>query len=201
VAASKKKKEHRMKYTVPAVIFSGGKSSRMGEDKSLLPFAGYGSLAQYQYERLLKLFETVYLSAKEEKFSFAAPVILDKDTGSSPLVGLVSAFETLPAEALFILSVDAPFVDETVIARLVTATAEADAVIAHTPQGTQPLCGLYRRSILPLAKAHLDQGMHRMNHLLRQARTTYVSFEEEAPFLNLNHPSEYEEALQRLTSP
>jgi molybdopterin-guanine dinucleotide biosynthesis protein A len=201
VAASKKKKEHRMKYTVPAVIFSGGKSSRMGEDKSLLPFAGYGSLAQYQYERLLKLFETVYLSTKEEKFSFAAPVILDKDTGSSPLVGLVSAFETLPAEALFILSVDAPFVDETVIARLVTPAAEADAVIAHTPQGTQPLCGLYKRSILPLAKSHLDQGMHRMNHLLRQARTTYVPFEEEAPFLNLNHPSEYEEALQRLTSP
>ncbi len=29
---------------IPLVIFAGGKSSRMGKDKALLPFGGYSTL-------------------------------------------------------------------------------------------------------------------------------------------------------------
>jgi len=35
-----------------AIIFAGGKSSRMGRDKALLPFGGYDTLTEYQYRRL-----------------------------------------------------------------------------------------------------------------------------------------------------
>ena len=31
--------------------------------------------------------------------------------------------------------------------------------------------------------------------LLKSSNTTYVEFDDEKPFLNLNHPHEYEEAL------
>ncbi|MDP1784432.1 MAG: NTP transferase domain-containing protein, partial [Sulfuricurvum sp.] len=43
-----------MLFDLPCILFAGGKSSRMGSDKSLLPFGGYPTLAQYQYERLSK---------------------------------------------------------------------------------------------------------------------------------------------------
>ena len=59
-----------MKRSVSAVIFAGGKSSRMGEDKSLLPFGTYTTLAEYQHAKLSKLFYKVYLSAKKNKFIF-----------------------------------------------------------------------------------------------------------------------------------
>jgi len=188
-----------MKYKIPAVIFAGGKSSRMGRDKALLPFADYSSLAQYQYERLQGLFEKVYISAKEDKFDFRAELIYDRYDVSSPLAGILSIFETLDADEIFILSVDAPFVDENVIGKLLEANKEGpDAVIARSPDGLQPLCGIYKRSLLPLAKKHLQENRHRLTQLLKEAKSTFVVFEEDNPFTNLNHPHEYEKALKQL---
>ena len=189
-----------MKHDMPAVVFAGGKSSRMGQDKALLPFGGYASLAQYQYERLKEIFESVYLSAKEEKFGFNAPLIADRYEVSSPLAGILSVFETLDADEVFILSVDAPFVNEKVIGKLLEENrADADAVIAQSPDGLQPLCGIYKRSLLPLARQHLEMNSHRLTHLLKETNSRFVRFDEDAPFANLNHPHEYEKALETLT--
>jgi len=183
-----------------AIIFAGGKSSRMGRDKALLPFGEYSTLCEYQYQRLAKIFETVHISTKEAKFDFDAPLIYDLYPQSSPLVGLISIFETIESDECFILSVDAPFVDEQVIKRLYKQSEEslADAIIAQSPGGNQPLCGIYRRSILPYAKEFIAQENHKLNALLRRADTTFVLFEDEAPFDNLNHPHEYEKALSNL---
>ncbi len=190
-----------MKQTIPAVIFAGGKSSRMGTDKATLPFGNYGSLAEYQYRRLKKIFRNVYIGSKTEKFDFDAPLILDRYAASSPMSGLVSAFETLEgAEAIFVLSVDAPFIDKTVITALLDAERHADAVIARCCQKVQPLCGLYRRSCLPYAKSALEADKHKMGMLLDAFDTYYVDFEEREAFLNLNHPEEYEAALKLIGS-
>lgn len=44
-----------MLLDIPCVIFAGGKSSRMGEDKALLPFGNFKTLTQYQLTRLQKV--------------------------------------------------------------------------------------------------------------------------------------------------
>ncbi|EAI3380799.1 molybdenum cofactor guanylyltransferase, partial [Campylobacter coli] len=49
------------------VILCGGKSSRMGEDKSKLIFKNQ-TLTQFQVEKFSKIFKNVYVSAKEDKF-------------------------------------------------------------------------------------------------------------------------------------
>ena len=186
-----------MIHAIPAVIFAGGKSSRMGRDKATLPFGGCDTLAQFQYRRLKKIFSEVYIGTKTKKFDFDAPLILDRYAASSPMAGLVSAFETLgKADALFVLSVDAPFVDERIISTLLNANDAADAVIARCCQKAQPLCGLYRRSTLPRAKATLEADKHKMGILLEELDTHYVDFEEREAFLNLNRPEEYEAALK-----
>jgi len=183
-----------------AVLLAGGKSSRMGRDKALLPFGGFDSLAEYQYRRLLAWFEQVYLASKSDKFDFSAQVIEDRYPTASPLVALVSIFETLPIEELFVLSVDAPFVDEAVIARLYAeADTHADVVVATSPLGIEPLCGIYRRTILPQAKQLLAEDNHRLRPLLNQLQTQRVYFEEGDAFVNLNHPHEYH-AAYRLSS-
>jgi molybdopterin-guanine dinucleotide biosynthesis protein A len=187
-----------MKYHMPAVIFAGGKSSRMGEDKALLPFGSFGTLAQYQYEKLKRYFEKVYISTKENKFDFKAELIHDRYEVHSPLAGIVSIFETLKEDEIFILSVDAPFVEKKVIGVLMKEEREGyDAVIAQTQSGLQPLCGIYKRSLIPLAEQELKENRHRLTHLLQHSKSKFVLFEEEDPFANLNHPHEYREALER----
>ena len=186
-------------YKIPAIIFAGGKSSRMGEDKSQLPFGGYSSLSEYQYRRLGKFFEEVYLSSKSDKFSFECRLITDNYPVHSPLAALVSVFEKQDAPEVFVLSVDAPFVDERVIEKLIEENREAyDIIVAETPRGTEPLCGIYKRSILPEALRMLRSDTHRLTALLEKVKTKYVKFSESEPFLNLNRPEEYQEALRRL---
>ncbi|NOR55742.1 MAG: molybdenum cofactor guanylyltransferase MobA [Sulfurovum sp.] len=188
-----------MKLYKNAVIFAGGKSSRMGKDKALLPFGAYKSLSHFQFDKLQKLFTHVYLSAKNDKFDFEAPVIKDKYSEDSPLVGLLSIFESLEVEEVFILSVDAPFVDASVIAKLMAERTEPyDAIVAKSPSGLQPLCGAYNRSILPLVREQYEKGDHKLMNLLSLVHTITVDFEDDTPFTNLNHPEEYEEACLTL---
>jgi len=186
------------KHTMTAIIFAGGKSSRMGKDKALLPFAGYNTLSEFQYNKLTSLCDKVYISSKENKFDFDATVITDRYEENSPLVGIISIFEALEVDEVFILSVDAPFVNKEVIEKLLNHEEEFDAIIAKSTSGAQPLCGVYRRSILPLAQKHLSEGNHRLNDLLGEAHTQFVMFEDDTPFINLNHPHEYEQAMKSL---
>ena len=183
-----------MKYNIPLIIFAGGKSSRMGQDKALLPFGGYNTLSEFQQVRLSKLFKKVYISAKENKFDFDVNIIEDNYNDNSPLVGIISIFETLKVDKVFILSVDAPFVNKKVIDKLINSNNRFDAVVAKSKSGVQPLCGIYKRSILPIAQEHLKSKNHRLHSLLKKVETQFVPFEDDALFLNLNHPHEYEKA-------
>lgn len=185
--------------TYSVVIFAGGKSSRMGKDKSLLPFGDYTTLSEYQQERLKPWFKKVYIAAKENKFDFNCTCIEDKDDISSPLIGLRSILESIEEEEIFVLSVDAPFVDQNVIEQILNDNNPSfDAIIAKSGSGVQPLCGLYKKSMLPFIYRQLEEDNHKLQALLELANTHYVSFDNDQPFTNLNHPHEYEKALNSL---
>ena len=186
-----------MTQNYSAVIIAGGKSSRMGKDKALLPFGAFPTLSQFQFERLKPWFKNVYLSAKENKFDFSCTCIPDKTEVRSPLIALLSILETVEEEEVFILSVDAPFVGKDTIEKILSSDdGSYDAVIAKSPSGVQPLCGLYKKSMLPFIYRQLEKNNHKLHALLSEAKTHYVVFEDDQPFTNLNHPFEYEKALK-----
>lgn len=190
-------------FSLPCILFAGGKSSRMGKDKSLLPFGEYSTLAEFQYNRLKSLFHTVYISTKSsDKFEFDAPFILDpKEVDYAPTAGFVSAFHAIDNERIMVLSVDTPFVSEAIFQRLLKAdTPSHDAIIAHTPSGTHPLCGIYHRSLLHDFERMLREGDHRLGKLLSSVNTLFVEFDDDELFMNLNHPDEYEVAVSRYNS-
>lgn len=191
-------------FSLACIIFAGGKSSRMGEDKSLLPFGKFTSLTEFQYQRLTPLFARVAISTKTaDKFDFNADFILDpQEVEYAPTAGFVSAFREIMDERIMVLSVDTPFVDEPIFQALIDAdNGQLDAVIAKTSEGSHPLCGIYHRSLLGEFERMLAEGDHRLGKLLANSKTLYVDFADEAPFANLNHPHEYQEALSRFCAP
>ena len=184
----------------PCVIFCGGKSSRMGEDKSLLPFAGFDTLTQYQLSRLSKIFKRVYISCKDSgKFDFKASFIEDIKTTDNifaPTTGFVAIFKELKDDSFFALSVDAPFVGENEIRQIFEVDKQdSDACIAKTEFGIQPMCGIYHRSLESKFTQMLQNNNHKLGFLLKSSNTSYIKFNDEKPFINLNHPHEYQEAL------
>ena len=61
------------------VILAGGKSSRMGRDKTLLPFGGFATLTHYGAHKFGRIFERVFVSSKFDKFDPPLPLIKDAD--------------------------------------------------------------------------------------------------------------------------
>ncbi|NPA51084.1 MAG: NTP transferase domain-containing protein, partial [Epsilonproteobacteria bacterium] len=90
----------------------------MKRDKALLPFRGYKSLASYQYKRLKPLFNNLYISAKDNKFDFNAPILYDKTNIYSPLAAIYSILTQLK-EDIFIIAVDMPLISIASIKELI----------------------------------------------------------------------------------
>ena len=185
-------------FDLPCVIFSGGKSSRMGQDKALLPFGEHNTLAEYQYSRLSKIFTTVSISTKEDKFHFKAPLILDiTHKVYAPTPAFIASFQHLK-EDIFVISVDTPFIDAHIIEKIYSYKERGfDAVVAKTKEGIHPLCGIYSYRLLSKFQDMLKEDSHRLGYLLKNINTKFVYFDESDAFENLNHPHEYTKALQR----
>ncbi|NPA59074.1 MAG: molybdenum cofactor guanylyltransferase MobA [Epsilonproteobacteria bacterium] len=186
---------------IPCVIFAGGKSSRMGEDKALLPFAKEKTLTQYQLHNFNKIFKNVYISCKDKhKFDFDANFIEDIKSETSvyaPTSGFVAIFKKLQEDRFFAISVDAPFITKKEIYKILQADKDdVDAVVAQTEFAIQPMCGIYHRSLEPKFIDMYQKNNHKLGFLLKSSKTIFLKFDDEKPFLNLNHPAQYKEALK-----
>jgi len=187
-------------HPIPCIIFAGGKSSRMGEDKALLPFGTFDTLAQYQLHHLQNYFKDVYISSKtKSKFDFEANFIEDIPSEVyAPTPAFIASLEHTQGD-IFVVSVDTPFIDAIVIEKLFAHKNKGfDAIVATTDKGTHPMCGIYSYKLLQTFKKMLLEDNHRLGYLLKTINTKYVHFDNEALFKNLNHPHEYKEAVASL---
>ena len=177
------------------VILCGGKSSRMGEDKSKLIFKNQ-TLTQFQVEKFSKIFKNVYVSAKEDKFGAKFKLIKDCPEFEiySPMLALYSILSNFKNEFVFVLSVDSPKVGENELLKMLPFLEQNyKIIIAKTPLHTHPLCGFYHSSLAQTCKNFLEKNEQQIALLFSKAKTHFVDFEDESPFLNLNFYQEYEQ--------
>jgi molybdopterin-guanine dinucleotide biosynthesis protein A len=183
---------------IPCVILAGGKSSRMGEDKSLLPFGGFDTLCEYQYDKFSKIFSQVFISAKTNKFNFIKPknLILDDNLEvSSPMIALKSILEYINSDKVFIVTVDTPLIKIETIKNLINNHQEYEITIAQDNQKVHNLCGVFSKKLLPQINQYIMDDLHKINFLLENSDTKNIYFEDGDQFINLNTRDEYRKAL------
>ncbi len=181
---------------LPLVIVAGGRSSRMGSDKALLPFGSSKTLTQFQLDKHKDNFKSLHVSCKtKEKFDFDADFIEDtvEFNQFSPLIALYSILKEFHAPVC-ILSVDTPFVTLEVYEKLFTCKDSFDVVIARSPYGSHQLCAIYSPKILPVLKKQIQNDNHKIKNMLKLVKTKYVDFESDEIFTNLNRLEDYEKA-------
>lgn len=183
-----------MKSDIPVVILAGGKSSRMKNgDKALLAFGGYDTLSEFQYARLSACFDRVYISTKLDKFNFKANFIKDKSEVFAPTIALLSIFEELNEDRVFLISVDTPFIMVETIKEIMAY--EGEIVVAKSPNGIEPLCGIYSKSLIPKIKEMIKSDNHKLNYLIKNSDSSFIEFKNENEFLNVNRVEDYNKAL------
>jgi len=193
-----------MRQKICAVILAGGKSSRMGKDKSLLEFSNYSTMSEFQYKKLNKLFNKVYISSKIDKFDFLKNkelLILDKTDTFSPMVALDSIFNNISEEKVFIITVDNPLVTIEVIYKLIeiSQSSNNEIVIAKDTKGNRhSLCGVFNSSIHKQVKNCLAQDIHKINYLINNCDHKEVLFDNYKQFININTQEDYIKAKEQL---
>ena len=187
-----------------AVVLTGGKSSRMGRPKALLPFDGE-PLIVHIVRHLKRVFaETVVVAAPEQELPLL-PVALVRDQVAyqGPVSGIYRGLKAATKEVCFVTSCDAPFLDLALISHLLSEISDCDVVVPFWQERFQPLHAVYRRSVAPLLHEQLERGELRPIFLYDKVRTRKVHEDEirtldpeGMSFLNMNSPADYDSALQ-----
>ncbi len=195
--------------TCALIILCGGLSTRMGSNKTFLPF-GSGPLLKYQVDRFRPYFETIYLSvpAREEApFPYeevaGCTAIPDVYRRIGPMGGLYSCMQSVPEEILFFAPVDAPFTDPALARDLCEHLARDDSKYACTvcnPEGSiQPLFAAYSKRCLPVLETMIREESYKLRPLLTPEATLVLDrFLPPEQFFNMNDPQSYYYALQKL---
>jgi molybdopterin-guanine dinucleotide biosynthesis protein A len=185
-------------FEIPCVILSGGKSSRMGEDKSLLPFSSSNTLIQYQYERLKPYFKEIYISSKNNKFDFIdeKSLILDENKDIySPILALDTIFKKFENKKVFIITVDSPFVSIEAIKKLIDESIETDICVAKTEK-IHNLCGVFSSNIRKTINEMISEDIHKIFYLIRNNNHKIIEFSNDNEFININNKNEYELSIK-----
>lgn len=184
------------KIAIPCVILAGGKSSRLGKDKTQIPLGGY-SLSEWAFRRLSQMCENVYISTKvRDKFTFEAPFLIEKDPVYAPIVGMINAFNELDCEALLFVSVDTPFVSERTLRHLTASSAPI--AYATSTDKAHYLLSKWHHSLFDSLLWAYKSKIYALHRIIESHSSEAISASDEECF-NINTMSDYEKALQLFT--
>ena len=193
--------------TAAGIVLCGGKSTRMGSPKAMLPFG-----PETMLQRIVRLLGSVVtpivvVSARDQALPMLpgyARIARDEREGRGPLEGLRAGLKALPAtvEAAYVTSCDVPLIVPGFVSLMVELLGDHDIAVMEVDGFPQPLSAVYRRALLPHVEALLASDRLRPAFLFDAVRTRRVSPAEVAaadPNLltlrNLNTPDDYRDAL------
>jgi molybdenum cofactor guanylyltransferase len=193
---------------VTGVLLSGGKSSRMGVNKSFLKFGD-----ELVIEKILNLMKSLFKknilitnSPREYEF-LGIPVFTDIFRGIGPLGGIHSGIMNSGTERIFVMSCDIPLMTKEMISYIIEYKPDADVKICEAAGYTQPLVGLYNKNILDDLNKYLNDWEEiktdgcRIKNFLTLCSHEIINpepeeFYRDEIFFNMNKPEDYEYLLK-----
>lgn len=192
-----------------AVILAGGRSSRMGENKLLLPL-GDKPLIGHLINTLNNLFvESILVTDHPHAYQgFAVRTTADliccpeKNSLAGIHAGLVAASQ----DYCLVVAGDMPFICPDVLKYLANRCDGYDVTIIQEGVHFQPLCAIYHKNCIPYMEKLLRRNHYKILDFFPDVRVTYVDSAEllfldpnGMSFFNVNTPVEYQKAIDFYT--
>lgn len=175
------------------LILVGGRSSRMGTDKSQINYHGVPQ-AQFLYDLLSKYCQKVFFSCREEQSAHFQPFIIDKYSEVGPISGLLSAFAENPTASWLLVACDMPSMNDETIQKLLQNrnTEKLATTFLNTENlSPEPLFTIYENSAREKLIQFFEDGNQSLKHFLQSIDIQLIK-EEKSILLNINTPTEFE---------
>jgi molybdenum cofactor guanylyltransferase len=190
------------------IVLCGGKSTRMGTPKAILPF-GPETMLQRVVRLLGAVVEPIVVVAARQQALPELPgdVIVARDEleERGPLEGLRAGLKALPnsVDSAYVTSCDVPLLVPGFVTRMIELLGDHDIAVMEIDGFPHPLSAVYRRATLPQIEALLERDKLRPVFLFDAVRTRRVRPQEMTsvdPQLrtlrNLNTRDDYRSALK-----
>ncbi|MCE5310330.1 MAG: molybdenum cofactor guanylyltransferase [Acidobacteriales bacterium] len=174
-------------------VLVGGSSSRMGQDKSLLPFRGETLLDHIARQVLTATGSVTLVGAPERYTGLGYRAIPDHIPGCGPLGGVHAALSETRAEWNLIVACDMPQLDGAFLNTLLSQAEQENCeclVPVSAPGKTEPLCAAWHRTALAEVETALRNGVRCMRDALKLLKTKHWPADP-AWFANANTPQEW----------
>jgi molybdopterin-guanine dinucleotide biosynthesis protein A len=192
--------------SLSAIVLAGGKSSRMGRDKALIPLQGVPLLRQGCEVALNCAGQVYVVTPWPERYQDILPnacrviqeVPLPGETQShGPLVGFAQGLTHVRTDWILLLACDLPQLQVEVLQswamKLENVPQEAIALLSRQPKGWEPLCGFYRRQCLPRLTQFINDGGRSFQGWLSQSLVEELQVRDDQIFFNCNTPTDLEQ--------
>lgn len=179
------------------IVLAGGKSSRLGHDKTRIVFSGV-SLLSRSVDLLKRHCDMVHVVGRlPEDHGLNVPSFLDAVPGCGPAGGVATALRRLGRSCL-VLSCDLPLMDDQTLRRLKAGWREKpDTALMTTFQQEdtgyiEALVSVYEPGALPLLERAFEQRLYQLNRILTGPMRHHIPYprSEATPFFNVNHPAD-----------
>lgn len=179
-----------------AFVLAGGRSSRMGADKTLLEFRGR-TLLERTLELARELAGSVCIVGSREKYGAFGDVIEDVYPAQGPLAGIHAALRASATDQNLVLAVDMPLLRADFLRHLAREATRSGGIVTvpRTQDGRlHPLCAIYLRGFAETAESALREKRNKIDALFSLVAVEYVSPSgagfDEGIFANVNTPEE-----------
>ncbi|MBP6625676.1 MAG: molybdenum cofactor guanylyltransferase [Chitinophagaceae bacterium] len=181
-------------------ILAGGKSSRMGEDKSLLPYHESNMLSTIIHIAK-ELSNSIYLvSGHEAHQKFGLSMLDDLHPALGPAGGLGSLLQHSKHSMNLVLSCDMPCVDVNNIHYIFSQISAHQIGISTLGKYTEAFPGFYAKSIEEKWHQLVASGIYSMHELISNFDSIFVDGKEIVKsnpnfFKNINTPEDYNQLI------
>lgn len=181
---------------ITGIVLAGGKSSRMGSDKSLLSWKGI-TLIERAIQLLKPLCSKVIISSNNFVYDFTGcETWHDEISIQAAVIGIYSCLKRSATEVNIVLSCDMPFVSTELLKHLLGCSA-THAVVVPVHEGfVEPLCGIYKKSIITGLEGYIANDEYSLHRFIESSVHQYVEIDEKLSFyhsrlfLNVNTPDD-----------
>jgi molybdopterin-guanine dinucleotide biosynthesis protein A len=177
-------------------VLAGGRSSRMGRDKALLPW-GNSTLVELIAGRVLQAAGSVTLIGPPDRYrSLGFPALADLVPEFGPLGGIYTALSATAAGWNLVVACDMPSVTAELLEELLAAAERSgsDALVPVTPDGEiAPLCAVYHSRLLPAVESAIHHKLLKMHDFISAIGAARWPVSDSSLFRNINTPEHLSE--------